>query len=502
MNFIVLKPLLIITITVMPKPKRGRTAPEPNPPRSLTSSDVVHQSTAPPAPEPTNPLPAASYSQTRPFPENLSDETPSGLVDRVVIMHPGYQRNNDLITFYAWDNGTNGNGIHLGTVLLACGIIACNEFKGYISRNKDGSNRITEPDYYLLPTGLYYFYIGPGVSRYPVFPSFGEWTYPHDNVPKTWVGEWSRLTAPRSLGENVNSTTSLAVITRDTKCCISAFRDGIEGAHLCPQAEKDWFNANNMQSYNSTIGLSGKTFIDDRANSISLRSDIHGIFDAGSFVIVRKNNNWVAHFLKYTNNLGSLYHDQAAKIHEGVSPHFLLARFAWAIFRLTAGLYVTNEKRLVRLTIPGEEDSTKDYDIPGFSILERGEKAKSSNKKRKAEGEEDKTGGENDSGGPFDDEVALVATEALGSAKDIQLDSLTPVKITPIPRLFSKFDRHIAEMKRQALLKQRPNKPELLCCDYEAADQAADLGLPSNLCDECAGMEVLEYSSLRAVDCM
>jgi hypothetical protein len=246
------------------------------------------------------------------------------------------------------------------------------------------------------------------------------------------------------------------------------------------------------------MGLSGKTWIDDRANSISLRSDIYGIFDAGTFVIVRKNNNWVAHFLKYTNEMAPLYHNRAVNIHEGVSPHFLLVRFAWAIFRFAAGLFSTNEKRLVRLTILDEEDRTKDCDIPGFSILERGEKAKGSNKKRKAEGEEDKTGGEKDSGGPLDDEV----TEALGSAKDIQLGSLTPVKITPIPRLFSKFDRHIAEMKRQVLLKQRPNKLELLCCDYEAADKAADLGLPSNICDECAGLEVLEYSSLRTVDCM
>jgi HNH endonuclease len=483
----------------VPEPSNGQSEVT-NPLRNMPSGHV-QQSTAPLAPEPMNLLPVANFVQVRPtvavpVPENLTDNTypPSGRVDRVIIKHPGYEENNDLLSFYVWDNGTNGMGIHFATVILACGIVACNEYNGYISVGKDGSNRITAPDDYLVPPGEYYFHVRDGL-KYPVFPSFRDWIFPHKNVPRTWVGEWSRITGPRVTGENVNSVTSLAVTTRDTKCCISAFRDGIERAHLCPKSEKDWFNINNMQSYNSTMGLSGKAWIDDRANSISLRSDIHGIFDAGVFAIVRKNNNWVVHFLNFTNELGSMYHNRAVDIHEGVSPHFLLARFAWAIFRFATGLFGTSETRLVRLRAPNEPGRIHDRDIPGIEILEMAEKA---------EGKEDETGGEKDSGGPLDDEATLVAMEAsLGSAKDIQLASLTPVKTTLIPDVFSKFDRYIAEVKRQALLKQRPNKPELMCCDYEAADKAADLGLPINLCDACSGLEVpnlLDDSSLSTAE--
>ena len=483
-----------------PEPSNGQS--EFTNPLRNTPSGHVQQSTAPP--------PAANFVQVRPtvtvpVPEYLTDNTypPSGRVDRVIIKHPGYEENNDLLSFYAWDNGTNGMGIHFATVILACGIMACNEYNGYISAGKDGSNRITAPDDYLVPPGEYYFHVRDGL-RYPVFPSFREWIFPHNNVPKTWVGEWSRITGPRITGENVNSVTSLAVTTRDTKCCISAFRDGMERAHLCPKSEKDWFNINNMQSYNSTMGLSGKAWIDDRANSITLRSDIYGLFDAGVFAIVRKNNNWVVHFLNFTNELGSMYHNRAVDIHEGVSPHFLLARFAWAIFRFATGLFGTYETRLVRLRALNEPGRIHDYDISGVGILEMVEKAKSGNKKRKAEGEEENTGGEKDSGGPLDDEATLVAMEAsLGSAKDIQLASLTPVKTTLIPDVFSRFERYIAEVKRQALLKQRPNKPELMCCDYEAADKAADLGLPINLCDACSGLEVpnlLDDSSLSTAE--
>ncbi|KAN0074013.1 hypothetical protein V8E54_007950 [Elaphomyces granulatus] len=157
-------------------------------------------------------------------------------------------------------------------------------------------------------------------------------------------------------------------------------------------------------------------------------------------------------------------------------------------------MFGTNEPRLIRLRVPNEEGKTHDIDLSRYSILESTEKEKGGrSKKRKTEGEEEKTGGEKDSGVCPDDEATLVATETLEStilgskftpefkrAKDIQLPSLdlTPVNVTTIPRLFSSFDGHIAKMKRRALLKQRPDKPELLCCDihiHKDEDEAAEV---------------------------
>ncbi|KAN0074014.1 hypothetical protein V8E54_007951, partial [Elaphomyces granulatus] len=109
-----------------------------------------------------------------------------------------------------------------------------------------------------------------------------------------------------------NSTTSLAIIKRDIKCCISTFQDGLKRAHLCPPVCIDCLSA-------------GRSWIDDRANSIALRKDIHGLFDTGSFVFVRKRGNWVVHCLRFTNEFGPMYHNRVVSIHEGVSPHFLLA---------------------------------------------------------------------------------------------------------------------------------------------------------------------------------
>ncbi|KAL1987454.1 hypothetical protein VTN96DRAFT_3836 [Rasamsonia emersonii] len=78
--------------------------------------------------------------------------------------------------------------------------------------------------------------------------------------------------------------------------------------------------------------------------------------------------------------------------------------------------------------------------------------------------------------------------------------TMSSIMVTPINRTIimqrrtSAKDRYIAELKRRALREQRPHEPELLCCDYEAAEKASALGLPTNLCSECLGEEYLSIS--------
>jgi hypothetical protein len=64
---------------------------------------------------------------------------------------------------------------------------------------------------------------------------------------------------------------------------------------------------------------------------------------------------------------------------------------------------------------------------------------------------------------------------------------ITPIRtITRLGRIYA-FDRYVAGLKRRALLAQRPHKPELICCDYEACDKASDLGLPYTICQMFGG---------------
>ena len=59
-----------------------------------------------------------------------------------------------------------------------------------------------------------------------------------------------------------------------------------------------------------------------------------------------------------------------------VSPHFLLVRFALAIFPLAAGMFSTSQTRLVRVKAKEGEIDECDIELEGRSILEHSEKKK------------------------------------------------------------------------------------------------------------------------------
>ena len=226
-----------------------------------------------------------------PIPESLIDRRypHENIVPRVIIRHPAYSDHNELLSFNAWDYGRSG--VHLGTVLLACRLVACNEFNGFLTKDQNGSEQITGPDDSLLHTGVYFFHVREQdpAYKYPIYSSFKDWTYPHGKLPSSWVGSWTTTIAPGFSAGVSDSTTSALVISRDGMCCVSSCVDSLERAYLCPQSERDWFLLNSMQLYNSNNSLSPRYFLNDKVNSISLRVDIHRKIDAGGFVIVRKN---------------------------------------------------------------------------------------------------------------------------------------------------------------------------------------------------------------------
>ena len=139
-----------------------------------------------------------------------------------------------------------------------CSLVTCNEFDGFLTKDRNGSEPITGPDDPLLAHGIYFFHVRwpqPDIYKYPIYSSFRNWTYPHVKAPNSWVGSWTTTTAPRVPGGATNSTTSPIVISRNGKRCVSCV-DALERAYLSPQAEKDWFQLNSMQEYNANISLS------------------------------------------------------------------------------------------------------------------------------------------------------------------------------------------------------------------------------------------------------
>jgi HNH endonuclease len=256
----------------------------------------------------------------------------------ITIKHPCFSAkagSDKFLRFRTFDTETGG--MHYGTVILACGIIACNRFDGVLTTDQKGAQALELDNEDVMPAGTYYYHLQPPSNPvsdqplsdpypYPIFPSFADWKFPHDSMPSWWTDEAlhdvERVVATADV--------SMAVLQRDDACCVTRSKDTLQRAHLCPKSEAQWFSVNDMQSY---CALSSR--VDDITNSISLRADLHIAFDSQVFVIVKKKGSWVANFFLPTSETAQMYHNSKAIIHEQVRPEFLFARFAWTLFQMS-----------------------------------------------------------------------------------------------------------------------------------------------------------------------
>lgn len=130
------------------------------------------------------------------------------------------------------------------------------------------------------------------------------------------------------------------------------YRDCVERAHLCPRSENIWFGQQEMDRYNISRLLVGAALVDDTANALTLRADVHQIVDSATFVFTPKKSSWVAHFLVPTADLGPGYHNTIVDMPHGVHPAHILARLAWAVFPQVRNFLIRGKKRLVKIKQP------------------------------------------------------------------------------------------------------------------------------------------------------
>ncbi|KAH8800809.1 hypothetical protein F5884DRAFT_808886 [Xylogone sp. PMI_703] len=273
----------------------------------------------------------------------------------ISFRHPAYpNNNNELLSLNAYDQP--GGGIHYGFAHTICAIIANNRFDGFLSTNQDGSGRVEARWDSCLPYNVhgYYFHVpSPGNHdgtpsdpyRWPLVPSFLDWKYPHDHLPKYW-SDCNDGFFSSSIGAQSDQTG--AVRARDVVCRVSAHQTGVEVAHLIPAAESAWFETNRMARYNPNRILDADNLLRDPANALLLRSDLHKAFDERQFVYFPKDDKgFVVHVLQSATDLRLLYHNARVDI-TGCEVNFVFARLAWSIFPLLAQFLVSSSKpRLV-----------------------------------------------------------------------------------------------------------------------------------------------------------
>ncbi|KAI1754401.1 hypothetical protein F4782DRAFT_29079 [Xylaria castorea] len=94
----------------------------------------------------------------------------------------------------------------------------------------------------------------PANNQYPIMPSFGDWQFPHHNLPK----EWNPTHEPP---EQQPPGPSLMAAYR---CYLADFQIGVQKCHLIPTEQNEWFHLNQMDRYTNNTGR--KSPIDDAAS--------------------------------------------------------------------------------------------------------------------------------------------------------------------------------------------------------------------------------------------
>lgn len=453
----------------------------------------------------------------------------------IIFKHPSYPDEygqNILLHLYAWDSPDGG--LHAATALLACTLIACNAWDGYLTVERDGSRLDLQEDD-ILPAGEYYFHVprpsttpippsGHGSHyKYPIYPSFQHWAFPHRQVPSQWRGEDESCTI---IGATINtpsvSSVSAAVINRDRSCVVSKYRDCIERAHLCPRNELDWFRKNGMRRYNLRLDISGDVITDDIANALAMRPDIHRAFDDCKFALVRKSGRWTVHFLEKTYDLGRMYHNRPIDI-AGFSPEFVLTRFAWAIFPFVKAFMEQGPERLVKVREQSDEgfrEIVKTLDFAGFEQMNLATRGRSGSPKKRKAADVPQTAGmkrlctslQLETDGIQTSLSALEGQSERGYTPDFSFDDGTSAELhctqghssggsisagqnTVITDDDTENER-LCALRINELRKRRPQDSKLICCDYNLAEQANALGIPGkteygggHLCLNCLGLD-------------
>jgi len=105
----------------------------------------------------------------------------------VAFCHPYYDWPDKLFTLPKLDSTSSttslaSKGVHHGTALLACQIIANNTFSGYLAIDREGLQRVdSDKGRDELLTGDRYWFIADGSNPgddYPVVPRFEDWRFP------------------------------------------------------------------------------------------------------------------------------------------------------------------------------------------------------------------------------------------------------------------------------------------------------------------------------------
>lgn len=212
-------------------------------------------------------------------------ESPPGSIS---FRHPGYDDPEDILfTLPRLDHPQQGPGaaagVHHGTALLACQIVANNAFDGYLTTDRAGTCRVTvSPDEVLLADDYWFTVAGDDV--YPVVPRFEEWQFPHSHMASLAWDPRAQAADPATSERLTMPPPAAPPPPRQAaRCVLSDNSYATQKAHIVPVAQSRWFQVNSMRRYGDS-----QQFINTSKNLVPIRHDLHKLWDDYVFTFVPK----------------------------------------------------------------------------------------------------------------------------------------------------------------------------------------------------------------------
>ncbi|RPD53601.1 hypothetical protein L227DRAFT_396734 [Lentinus tigrinus ALCF2SS1-6] len=226
---------------------------------------------------------------------------------------------------------TGTGGVNHRLVLDACRVITNNQ-DGYLTTDIGGAERVLASTI-TLPCGRYYLHLDNPSTRtcYKIVTNFAAWEFPR-SLPAHWQRHLSgdeEFRLQQDFASVSPSRMSEVVRNADKECVVSGFQHSLQTAHILPKEEHVWFHRQKMAfyCYNDVAGL------DDTANGVALRSDIHLCHDRHTFVFYPcEPDDYVLYIVVMgEGDYAQLLHRRPVTMPKRVSNNFLYARFAYNI---------------------------------------------------------------------------------------------------------------------------------------------------------------------------
>jgi hypothetical protein len=451
---------------------------------------------------------------------------------RINICHPAYAPGDDvLLELSALDHPEGG--IHHGFALSLCAIIA-NNCDGYLTTTRYGNRIEVGFDDVLKAEHDYYYHIPhPGECvngrrfwrassvltsaqagepieqidhstivpyKWPIVPTFQDWKFPN-TTPEVWT-RWHNSSRPQilpfSTASQWNYTSTVRI--RDVSCRITQHYTGTEVAHLCPESERNWFIANNMQQYRANLNSDFAHLLKGPGNMFLIRSDLHKSFDDRLFVFFPKGpqGSLVLHTLQQVPDLSQIYHNVQLHPIPHCCPEFLLTRFAWSIFPLLTDFFYRRVPRyVVTVEETGKRTAREVFDTK--ELQDRAAKSRSRSLKKRMRAGDDELA-DNDGLASYDGSASPQSSANKHSTDENQppkrqkrksYNSSSSLEVpTSPPHLKNGFEwypgsTHFDMLREQALALQRP-------FNFHNEQKGGEMSLREQL--EDLGFEILDDS--------